>query len=82
MTESGEPTVEHPHRIELCWTPDQNFGAVVTYPRRCPVTAIVSRLRGGEDAELVALDYDLTVEQVWLLGRLGDDLISEDDDAD
>lgn len=74
----SDPTAEHPHRVELCWTPEQNLSQVATYPRRYPVTAIVGQLRAGEDAERVAVEYELTVKQVQLLWRLAGDLVIED----
>lgn len=69
-----EPTATHPHRLELCWTPDQNTGTVSVFPRRYPVTAIIGQLRAGETAERVAVEYELTADQVRLLGRLAEQL--------
>lgn len=70
----AEPTDRDPHRIELCWAPDQNFGRVAVLPTRAPAALIVGMLRAGEPPETVAVEHGITVEQVQLLGRLADDL--------
>lgn len=75
---TADPTARNPWTVTLCWTPDQNFGAVSVHPGRSPVTAIIGRVRAGEPLTDVADDYGVSVPEVQVLMRLADDLTPEE----
>lgn len=68
------PTARDPWTLTLCWTPDQNFGAVAIYPGRAPATALVGLLRAGTPVDEVAAEFGISVGAVEVLSRLVDDL--------
>lgn len=70
----GAATAARPWMVTLCWTWDQNGGAVSVHPSRSPVHAVLGRLRAGEARDEVAQDFGLAVEAVEVLARLADEL--------
>lgn len=65
-----QPTAEAPWRVELCWTTDQNFGAVSVAATRTPVYAIWGLLAAGEHLKTVAAECGCTEAEVWVLEQL------------
>jgi crossover junction endodeoxyribonuclease RusA len=65
-----DPTAAQPWTVTLAWTPDQNSGRVSTLDRRVPLFAIARAVRAGDALDEIADDYDLTVQQVWVIVQL------------
>ena len=63
-----------PHRVEVCWVEEQNFGRVSVFPNRAPVWAMIGRVRAGDDPNLVADDYGVPRSQFAVLVRLAGEL--------
>lgn len=70
----AEPTACTPHRIVLCWTPEQNSGQVSAGPDRTPVAEIVGMIRAGETTGNLADELGISQDHVRLLRRLANDL--------
>lgn len=65
-----DPSAAAPWTVTLAWTPDQNGGAVATYPGRAPLHAVMGLLRAGEPVDAVAAEHGLSGEEVAVLDRL------------
>lgn len=72
-----EPTARNPWTVTLCWTPEQNHGAVSVWPGRSPVHAIVAMASAGTPVVEVAAEYGVSVATVRVLCALAVDLAPE-----
>lgn len=72
------PTARTPFTVTLCWTPDQNFGAVAVYPSRAPLAAVLGLLKAGETPANVAAEHGMDEDSVQVLSILVNEIDSED----
>lgn len=81
----SDPTAAAPWTATLAYTPGQNGGAVSMLDGRVSLPAVMGLLAAGEPPEVVAAEYNCTVEAARVIAQLLEDFhdgLFDDSDED